>query len=218
MTDKQVHELIEAQRPERKQALYEALRAELNFPDVREEVKPRRKFNYKIFSVAMALAVVLCLAVVLPLVLLNTEEEIRYNSDDLLWASSDLTVKEYALQNNLPLLYVDWYDGADECVTVKYYEKTDDEKIVYFTEQITNGETGASVFCSVVFKGAVVEELDIEWDNSQSTAINGIDVAYFLNFSQSKAKFEYQGYKYYLTFSNIFDEQFVLDTIQSMFR
>ena len=104
----------------------------------------KRKLTMKIVSCAVAAVAAICLIVSLPFIIQNSKKNsIRYcYTKDCIAEEVSYTIKDYAADNNLNLLYVDWYDIADEVQTKIYVNKDDRTDIIYFNEIIVNAETG----------------------------------------------------------------------------
>ena len=218
MTDEEIYQQIEEYREE-SDALYERIHEQVESSIVKHaQLKKRRK---KVFTSVLSVVAVLVvtLAIVLPIVLQPQDEEIRYNDVNvLLHEDLNFNLKEYYANNNLSLLYLDWYNDAEYLFTARYYEEGKESDTVYLYETITDGNTGYSIEISIMKRNIVVESYEEKYDEFKTTSIGNTQVIYILNRSRALAKFEYQGYKYYLQINDEITLDFLLKTIESMFN
>lgn len=219
MTDEEIYRQIE-EHGEEANALYERIHEQVEASIVKhaQTKKRRKKLFASIFSIAAV--VVVTLAIVLPIALQTQDEEFRYdNADMLLHDELNCNLKQYSEITNISLLYLDWYESAEYLLTVRYYEEGKERDTVYLSEIITDENTGCRVELSVMKRNIIVESLDARFEESETTSIGNTQVIYRLNRNRALAKFEYQGYKYYLQLN---DEgitlDFLLKTIESMFH
>lgn len=220
------HKLIEAKNPERKAALDNRIKNQLNITDETDNGKteiPLRKPFYKTYrffaGISAALAAV-CLAIILP-VILNKGSQIpaeRYcYANDCFEIKIDYTLKEYAQRNNVPYLYLDWYDIADELQTMLYVSADDHNDLIYVKETLVNGDTGCTVILSITDLYTNVDILDYfrdEWDNTNK--INGINIYWNYQNIASKGYFEYGNYRYFIELTYPLKEDSILEIIESM--
>lgn len=222
MTDEEIYQQIEEYKDEAN-VFYKRVHEQVEASIVKhaKEKKRRKKFFTGIMSVVAVF--IITLAIVLPIVLRpqeqGQEQEIRY-SDTLELSHEDLNynLKEYCAINNLPLLYLDWYEYAEELFTARYYEESKESETVYLYEDYTDGNTGYHIQISVMKHNIVIESLEERLEVIKTTTVNDTLITYTLNRNWCMAKFEYQGYKYYL---RIYDEitlDFLVKTIESMFN
>ena len=219
MTDEEIYQQIEEYREE-SDALYERIHEQVEASIVKHaQAKKRRK---KLFTGILSIAAVLVvtLAIVLPIVLQPQDDMVRFNDpNDLLPEELNCNLKQYYEMTNQSLLYLDWYKGAEESLTVRYYEPGKESKTVYLSERIIDANIGCSVELTVMSRKYVVESFDERFDETQTTNVGKTRIIYKLTKDWGLAKFEYKGYKYYL---KINDENitlnFLVETIESMFN
>ena len=219
MTDKEIYQQIEEHREEA-QALYERIHEGVEASIVKHAQTKKRRKKFMTGFLSIAAVLVITLAIVLPIVLQPLEdEEIRYNDANVLLPDDlDCNLKEYYTINKLSLLYLDWYENAEDVFTVRYYEEGKEKETVYLCETITDENTGNSVEVSVMKRNVVVESLDNRFEETQTTTVSNTQVIYVLKKDLALVKFEYQGYKYYLEFDDERTLDFLLATIESMFN
>ena len=218
MTDKEIYQQIE-EYSEESNALYEQIheRVENSIVKYAQTKKRRKKILTGILSVATAIIVVL--AIVLPIVLQPQDDEIRYSDTDVLIPDAlGCNLKEYYLSHNLSLLYLDWYENAGDLHTFRYYEEGKENDTVYFNEKFTDNNTRYTIILSVMKRNVVVERLDSKAVEYKITNIGDTKISYVLTKKSSIAKFEYKGYKYYLEIDAGVTFEFLVQTIESMFN
>ena len=77
---------------------------------------------------------------------------------------------------------------------------------------------GYKVIYSVMKNNISVDSFDFyEEDQTEYICSNGVKVYCSIKLTEIQANFEYNGYKYYLNFTNCADEEFFHQTLESMF-
>lgn len=235
MKYKKFHKLIEESNAEQKQATYQSLQEELNLPEVTAPAQKTagklRNFFKKparLVACLSAAVVAVCLAIVLPVTLNNSggtptppappTPSDRYTSGrDCRMIELDCTLKEYAMQNGLTMLYVDWYDIADNVNTAMYVNPDDHDDVYYLSEHITDGETGVVVMLYITDLFTRIDSFDrfLQLGN-QVTITNGVSIHWYWNDNHSGAYFEYGDYRYFVELMYPFAEDSILEIVQSM--
>lgn len=224
MNKKNIHKLIEEKNPEGKAALRKKVMERVNLPEKSEQIQKKPTFSYKrfyrIFAGVSAAVAAVCLAIVLPIVLnrgtaVPTE---RYcHAADCIETPIDYSIKEYSERNNLSLLYVDWYDIADEIQTSLFVNANNANDVVYLQERIFNGETGSVVILYVTdlyTKVDVFEDIGSIYDSTET--IDTIQVHWVYQMNKGMAFFEYSNRRYYIELRYPMAEDSVLDLVESM--
>ena len=235
MKYKKFHKLIEESNAEQKQATYQSLQEELNLPEVTAPAqKPAGKLrNFfkkpaRLVACLSAAVVAVCLAIVLPVTLNNsggtpnppappTPSERFLAGDKGYKIELDCNLKEYALQNGLTMLYLDWYDIADYVDTAMRVNPDDHDDVYYLSEHITDGETGAAVSLFITDLFTRIDSFDrfLQLGN-QVTINNGVSIHWYGNDKHSSAYFEYGDYRYFVELMYPFAEDSILEIVQSM--
>ena len=218
MTDEEIYQQIEEHSAEAN-ALYERIHEEVETSIVKhaQAKKKRKKLWTGILSIAAV--VLVTLAIVLPIVLQPQDDTIRYSdASELSIDVLDYNLKEYYANNKLSLLYLDWYDFEEDRKTMRYFEEGKESDTVYLSEIITDGNAGRTIQLSVMKQNIIVDSLDGMFNEPQTTNTNNTQIQYELLKNSSIAKFEYQGYKYYLEIKEKTTLDFLVKTIESMFN
>ncbi|MCH5148782.1 MAG: hypothetical protein J1G05_05415 [Clostridiales bacterium] len=220
------HKLIEAKNPERKTALDNRIKNQLNISDETNNGKTAVSFRkpfyktYRFFAgISTALAAV-CLAIILPVILNNgtqTPVERYCYANDCLEIRIDYTLKEYAERNNVSYLYIDWYDIADELQTILYVSADDHNDLIYMREALVNGDTGCNVILSITDLYTNVDILNsIRAECNNINNINGISIHWNYQNIVSKGYFVYGNYRYYIELVYPLTDDSILEIIESM--
>lgn len=217
MRKKDIDNIIELQNLEEKQAFYEKLKSKLNLPD--SQPKPSKKrlsMPWKI-SIAAMLVVVVCLAIVLPVVLRDNNSERYCAAADCQVTQLDCTLKGYAEQKKMPLLYVDWYDVAEEIQTFLYTAACDTNDMVFLREMLVNGETGDIIILYLSDRNTRVDILDY-FDEYCKNEIKVQNVTVYCDSAEQKslAFFEFQDYRYYIEIFEPDRVDLIQDIIEGM--
>lgn len=221
---KNIHQLIEEKNPERKEALRQNIKERLDFPKETEQEhsKPTLsifKKRVRIFASISSALVVACLAIILPIVLKrDTRPTERYcYAADCVEKVVDYTLKDYSERNNLSLLYIDWYDIADEIQTKVFVSMNDSSDIIYFRETLVNGETGSVATLYITNLHTTVDRLeDIGVICDKTVIIGNITVHWIFQNDEGVARFEYLGHKYVIDLKYPMAEDSVLELVESM--
>ena len=228
MNHKKFHNIIEEENTEEKEALFGRIAESLNLPEETEEITEKRvstgwnpfKKHYRLIASLSSAFVVVCLAIIIPIALksrVKTPSNRYSSSSDCLKVEIDYSVKDYAEVNNLPLLYIDWYDIADNVRTILYCDADDSTDIVYFEELITNGETGNTVFLYITDLYTQVDIFERFMELSKDeTSLKNVDIHWHSGNTNSKAYFEYGNYRYFVELTYPMAEDEILEIVESM--
>lgn len=224
MSKKDIHQLIEKQNPEGKAALRKKVKDRLSLPVELEQVQKKSvlsffKKRYHIFASVATAIVVVCLAIVIPVVLnRDTGPTERYcYAADCVENQIDNTLKEYSEQNNLSLLYIDWYDIADEVDTLLYVNINDESDVIYMQETLVNGEIGSIVTLYITDLHTNVDRFENMILMCEYTdTVNNINVHWKFQNDEGIAHFEYSGNKYFINLKYPMAEDSVLELVESM--
>lgn len=219
-----IHKIIEEKNPEGKAALRQKVMERLNLPTEAEQIQKKPTFSYKrfyrIFAGVSAAVAVVCLAIVLPIVL-NRDTSVpteRYcHAADCVETPVDFSIKEYSEQNNLALLYLDWYDIADELETLLFVNNNDDNDVIYLKETIVNGEIGS---IAILYITDLYTQVDIFEDMEKTCEnveyISSVKVSWSYRNFKGTAYFEYSNRRYSIELRYPMAEDSVLDLVESM--
>lgn len=202
MKKENIHDLIERGSAQQKEQSWERIEGDLCIGGAEQPCGGGALaiVRSKKFIVCACLAV--CVAAILLAVLLRQggEDDFRfYSQDDYAITATDVTIKEYAQQNGLDILYFDWYEQPAYYSDAVYTLNGSDEVICY-SERILDIAAGNFISLYVTQGNTQLDFLDFftslcpeEYAGSGGVEImwgGGIDGAY--------AWFECGGYKYYL--------------------
>ena len=125
---------------------------------------------------------------------------------------TDITIKQYANEHSIKLLYFDIYEES-EYYSDKQYRLIDTDEVICLYEEILD-ETNAFITFFVTDNKTEVDLLkSIGEICNQSTNLNGIKVdwGYDDNVATAYAKFEYAEYKYYLSVEDVSNPEYILE-------
>lgn len=207
------HNFIEAQNPEEKQrgiARVQAARAALEPTPI-----PKRPFSWKrFFAIAAPSAAALSVGLVLLVNLLPKGDDTRYcASGDYTAINTTQTLQEYASENNLPILYLDWYSTSDFVAHDKY--QLADEEVVGFAEKRMTFD-GYFVSLAITEKNTKLESLSSFENLENSSIIDETNIAYGSILRFSYATFTYGDYRYYLQVEDDPTYEYVLDLAEDL--
>ncbi len=225
MRGRRVDDAIESVNTERKENMRERLHRDLDLPLEEAQTTSRRKFfNIKSLVFGATGIIAVCLAIVLPLSLKQPQSQPpkdRYSSTSEL-SHKDLgyTLKEYGELIGKNILYLDWYDVADDIYTEKNFKPEDENDILYIDEDLYYEETGDHVQILVTDVNTHVDLLDhIQEICIYDYEYNGTKILWSNDLmTQSNAFFEYDGYKYYVRVFQALTEETILDTVKEILK
>ncbi len=217
MEQNDLHQLIEQQAAEQKKTLYAKYGEEAK-RCVEENAKARqRRKRMAIHISALAasfLVVAICLTVILTVVS-NSDDIIRYSDGEIKTRQTATTLKEYGEKQTDKILYLDWYNTVAVFETLEGYDSND--TVIYIRERFSI-TTERSV--TLVVMNNIYEVNSFERYNSLNESFelsNGVTLTYSIKDNNIEAKFEYEGYKYFLSFCGTTDAEYVKTTVESMF-
>ena len=226
MKDFDIDNTIENANSEKKAELLTRLHGRTGIPQQEElQIQSRKGFSkVKAFAFGAVGLIAVSVAIVLPISLRNntitppSKPKYTYMVDEFNQDDLGITIKEYAETTGKNILYIDWYDIADDCITTKYFLPDDEDKIICISEDLYNGETGDHV---CLFVTDIYTDIDI-LDNIRESSTaeyeynNTIIKWAYSDMTESTAYFEYDGYKYYFQLFDAMSEQAILDIVKEM--
>ncbi len=227
MKDRDIHKFIEEQDSKRKVALYKKSIGAIIEAEANEKPK-RKKINYRFLiygASSIALILCICFIIILPIMFSDNAEDpiTRYSSaDDYVNELSDYTIKEYAQKNGKELLYIDWYDIAEDRQTTIYKDKNDLAKVVFIEEDLVNLDAEILAILYVTDIYTEVDFLQSKFGGLfNNIEYNGVVINYHNNLShESFSCFRYNGYCYYIWLQNLssngYDKQLIVDIVKEM--
>ncbi|MDE7164413.1 MAG: hypothetical protein K2O04_03215 [Clostridiales bacterium] len=224
MKDKRIDNAIESINSDRKKEMRAQLHSRVDIPqqEQAQTKSMRRVFNAKTVVFGALGICAVCLAIILPITLSGTTSQPsggRYNyvASELLHDDLGCTLKEYVEQTDKNILYIDWYDVADDCLTEKYFLPDNENNIIYIREDLYHGETGDHVALAVIARDNSVDWLDSNREGLvQNYVCNNTRVYWGYEVSLARAYFEYNGYNYNILLYEPMTEDAILDIVKEM--
>ncbi len=220
MKERDVHKLIERQDEEGKKALYARVCDGLG---LETKVKPaphsKRALLWRVLVPALSFCII-CLAIILPIALKNRVEPNpdRYClSVDCVEVALDTNVKEYASENGKTILYIDWYDIAEEVTTKSYVNKDDSNDVIYIDERILNGETGDMIRLSIFDKHTYLDAFDSFMNETfNEYDYNTVKIKWTENMQLSMGMIKFGDYRYYVQISQPSEAVDIVEILKGM--
>lgn len=220
MKERDVHNLIERQDEEGKKALYTRICDGLG---LETKVKPvprsKRALLWRVLVPALSFCII-CLAIILPIALKNRVDPNpnRYClSADCVDVVLDMNVKEYADQNGKSMLYIDWYDIAEDVTTISFVNKDDSNDIIYIDERILNGETGDVVRLSIFDKHTYLDSFDnLTNENYNESIYKEATIKWHEGFQSAIGLIYFGDYRYYVQISQPSEAVDIVEILKGM--
>lgn len=204
--EKKFHALIEQQNREKKVKAWNAISDKINEGNDVEAVHNhgaavaamKKRTLIPLSAVAAILFMAICLTLIF---LLPGNKKLKYrfcNSDDYSFVSTEETLREYSLRTGKPLLFFDWYDMTVSCFS-DVVELDATKEIICFRETMLDMNRFLFVTLYVTDNRTEIDFLESYKSKCDSTfLLNNITVEWGKGNSIGYAKFEYEGFRYYL--------------------
>lgn len=224
MKDIKIHRYIEEQNFKEKESLRKETEQKLGFSlskQATESPNKQIKTKWKIVTACAACCCVLvCLAIVLPFLIKSSDNENpnRYSdAENYKWDFLDYNIAEYSEKTGKAILYLNWYDIAEDITTQIYFSINDPNDVIFLKESIANGETGDIVRYYITDNHTTVDVLEIYWKIcSQKTDINGVTVNWCYDGVDIYAVFKFEDYVYYIDLSLTSDTELLFNIVENM--
>lgn len=224
------HKLIEQQDAERKEDLWKRISSQVEF-ETDEAVSNSNNslalvkglnLNKKSIMIMSSILLFIVVLIIVTVVLIPKNKKggdnFRYCEDgDYYVYESDLTLAQYAEQNNLDILYFDWYNEIDYLIKKQFRLNTSDEVVCLHEELIDIN--GVHLLIYITDDKTEFDFLNNFKDYcSSSIYINSVEVKWCYNIFESYAMFNYQGYNYYLQADEVFEQEYILDLVKELLK
>ena len=227
--ERDFEKLVIEQNPEQKKASWQKIQKMLE-EDEQETVADiefgntlAKSFfsNRRNLIIIVSSALVLLTAAILMLVFLLPEPlpHKRYCAmGDYRIEPSMVSIEDYSEQNNLELLYFDWYKDA-EYVVETHYKLVDTDEVVCLKEELIDS-SGNYILYYITDNNTEIDFLSGYEDYClQSLQINSVDVSYGINQEINTCiKFSYNDWNYYLSIENIVEQDYVENLLKTLIR
>lgn len=215
MKEKNIHDLIEQGNKEQKNKSWEVLEENLNLNEIDGEQHNGRNTlsinRSKKFIICTATASAILLALILFLILFDFDksgDDFRfYSESEYSQTITDITVKEYSEQNDLGLLYFNWYDETYFLEDIIYILSETNEIICYH-ETIFDNDLENLISFYIISKDVELDFLSAFENvcNLSYESSSGINVLWGGDNESVYALFEHKKFKYYLNIEQIGDD------------
>ncbi|MBE5739718.1 MAG: hypothetical protein E7352_05700 [Clostridiales bacterium] len=128
---------------------------------------------------------------------------------------TSITLRQRAEQENKKLLFLDWYDVTDFYMD-QIYTLNDSNQIIGYYEQIVDINTGSLVEINIVNKAYQLQSLENYDKTTEISIINSVQVDWKSTKTNSRAKFSYGDYNYYVMLEYPMEDDSILDLIEEM--
>jgi len=212
--EKDFHNFIEAQNPEAKQRGIDKVMAARAAQE--PTPIPKRPFSWKkLLAIATPSVATLSVGLILLFNFLPTppvDDGPRYcaSSDYDVEQIFGRTLEEYALENDLPILYFDSLNVADR---LELYEYRLNEEVIGFKEYLADTQ-GYPAYLHVTDKNFTLEGLSVYENLTNTAVVDNCSVYYQDKTRVSYATFTYGDYRYYLEVELPPTDTYVLDLVE----
>ena len=235
------HKLIEKQNTEEKEAFWKKLESRLESErDIdnvecggevlvmsKSRTNTTRRNLLIVVAVFMALALAICLTFFIVKPFDKTAGEDSKNEiekpDDKRYCTvndysteiSKITIKQYAADKNLELLYFDCYEESEYYADTQYILKETREVICLFEEIYDSNYADINLY---VTDDRTEVDVTKPFDNYciKDTVINSVKIKYNIEPEKSCAKFTYKGHRYYLSVEDAPEDGYILGLVETL--
>ncbi|MDE5562515.1 MAG: hypothetical protein K2J01_03085 [Clostridiales bacterium] len=181
------------------------------------------------FAVILAIAAAaVCVAVIVPCAVLlpnknngtdnGGKDNNRYCTQDDYEVTEgvEYTIGEYRENSNLNFLYFDWYELGEECVTVCYTSKSDNE-VLCLEERVYLPEKDEFVQLSITRSNVYLSEFATTITNcNREYVVKNHTVNWDINDSIATGIFEDNGYRYFIQVKLVQDENRLFELVAEL--
>lgn len=221
--EKEFHKLIEQQGAEETEQAWQRIKARLNEePEAVAQPKPKKRCPARVKKIAVICASVAIVAAAgisfsLGFGLQKPVDENRYCSmGEYEMIVSEKTLKDYIVEYNVNVLYLDWYDETDEYSNTAYRLKDSEEFICFYESFVDFDYNYVNLYVT-----DTRTEIDIlnkfKFETEEQSDIITTCVSYIVNDKKTYAKFEYSGYRYFIELE-LEDSDYVLNIAEQLLQ
>ncbi|MDE7164708.1 MAG: hypothetical protein K2O04_04710 [Clostridiales bacterium] len=187
-----------------------------------------RKRGFAFISAIAAAAV--CVAVIVPCAVLlpnrnsgtdnGGKDNIRYCAQTEYRALYDVeyTIGEYRENNNRNFLYFDWYEFGEDCNTVCYVSKADNE-VLCLEENIYLPTSEEFVQISLTKTNVYLSMFDVVFaDCNSEYMVDNHTVKWVVNEAKARCIFEDGGYRYFIQVEPTKDENRLFELVEKLLQ
>lgn len=150
------------------------------------------------------------------------DKVIRYcGIEDCEVGSGEFTLKQYAENYQIDLLYLDWYEQTEDFTKRLYKTKETGENVCVKEEFMIFDGAYEGYYIRVFVTDNKTETDFLTWytgETGNETAVNNALVYSQLDATGTLANFEFGGYRYYLKALDVYDEAYILELAESMLQ
>jgi len=232
--DKDFHKLIEKQDEEKKNLVWRKIQTQttndesnLNVENVGEVIALSKNKSKRNFILSAAISALIIIGLILGLLLgfnrkpddfsNSPNDEIRYCTiDDYYIDKTDINIEKYNEENDLNLLYFDYYDKTEYYADAHYKLNNTDEVICLFEEIYDDNFAYINIY--ITDNKTDIDAIKfIKNASNKQTEVKSIKVNFGLDLNILCAHFEYNGYLYYLSVEyEQSEEQYIINLIDKL--
>lgn len=221
--ERKLHKMIEEEGREETARAWARLEARLNeMPQYNTPKKSKKRVSPKLKKIlvscaSVAVVIAAGLGFSLGFGLQKPMNEDRYcSANDYVSAPSEKTLKDYVLEYQVNVLYLDWYDEAGEYFNTVYKLK-ETEEIVCFHETLTDPDWNYINLYVTDNKTEIDFLENFVLQNEKEINIDQTNIKYTTKSHNAYAKFEKQEYRYYVELE-LEDTEYLLNIVEQLLQ
>ena len=218
--EQEFRNLIKGQKSEANDQLWQRIEEQQDERTVElGSVLAKRRLTKWQLALAVCVPFVVIVAIILSVWYFGfNSHKIRYCVDGEYYSTvTDVSVEQYGKDNNIDILYFDWYKEAEVYVS-KQYKLLDSEEIICLNEEIYDS-LGNIIYYYVNEANTVIDF--IESDKiicTESVIIDNVKVMVHYSFSNARAYFIYKDIHYYLDIELASQPEYVLELVENLLK
>lgn len=221
--EKEFHKLIEQQGAEETEQAWQRIKARLNEePEAVAQPKPKKRCPARVKKIAVICASVAIVAAAgisfsLGFGLQKPVDENRYCSmGDYEMVVSEKTLKDYIVEYNVNVLYLDWYDETEEYSNTAYRLKGTNEIICFYEGFVDTDWNYINLY--VTDNKTEIDILNkFKLESQEQTVVVSTSILHTIHNHNSYASFEYSGYRYFIELE-LEDSDYVLNIAEQLLQ
>lgn len=218
--EQEFRNLIKGQKSEANDQLWQRIEEQQDERTVElGSVLAKRRLTKWQLALAVCVPFVVIVAIILSIWYFSSNShKIRYCVNGEYYSTvTDVSVEQYGKDNNIDILYFDWYQSAYEYES-KQLRLIDTEEVICLNEVLLD-DYGNIINFYVTDNKTSIDFLEsnkaICIDNS---VINGVEINWFATLLKAKACFTYKNLNYYLDIELASQPEYVLELVENLLK
>lgn len=218
--ERDFRELLKNQNVEEKKTVWCKLGERFDEEEIElgEVLRKKRVLSRPQITIICSFAIlIIALVIILACLFIPKKDNpIRYcTASDYYSIETDISIEQYSKDNNLDLLYFNWYENSEVYLDQQYKLNTTND-VICLREELLDSN-GVYIIQYITDKNIKIDFLELYLNACvRSQDIDSVNVKYGMTTENTYAFFTYKSSNYYLTLEGTLDEQYVLSLVEEL--